>query len=315
MSRPATFSTERYLEAKRTVDDRALHAPTFEALSRRLRDREAVRLLDVGGGTGVMLRRLLDRDALPARVDYTAVDVDRDALAAGADALRDRAAAAGGEVADLDAPTGSDGDVPGERVAGLRATGERSVTARFRAAEAVPFVRATDRTYDLVVAAAFMDLVAVRPTLDVLLSVVPDGLAYFPITFDGVTDFRPVDDPGFQRDLLAAYHATMSGPDRSGPTAGRELLGAAAAATATAAAGGELLSAGGSDWIVHPRGGTYPADEAYFLHHVVHIVERAVDSLSADQVAAWADRRHDAIADGELIYLAHGIDALLRTGG
>jgi len=310
MSRPAAFSTERYLEAKRTVDDRALHGPTFGALRDRLRDREAVRLLDVGAGTGAMLRRLLDRGALPASVDYTAVDVDAGALAAGADALRERATSRGHDVAELD---GEDGDAPGERVAGLRLTGERrgerSVTARFRAAEAVPFVRATDRTYDLVVAAAFLDLVAVRPTLDALLSAVPDGLAYFPITFDGLTDFRPVDDPGFQRDLIAAYHATMEAPDRSGPTAGRELLGAAADAD------GDLLSAGGSDWIVHPRGGSYPADEAYFLHHVVDTVERAVDSPPADRVAAWADRRHEAIAAGELIYLAHGIDALIETGG
>lgn len=264
-------------------------------------------MLDVGAGTGVMLRRLLDRDALPARIDYTAVDVDADALAAGADALRERATDHGHDVTDIGREGSEEG--PGDRVASFRLEGARSVTARFRAAEAVPFVRATDQTYDLVVAAAFLDLVAVRPTLDVLLGAVPDGLAYFPITFDGLTDFRPVDDPEFQRELIAAYHATMEAPDRSGPIAGRELLGAAGEA------GVELLSAGGSDWVVHPHGGVYHADEAYFLHHVVDIIEGAVDALPADRVAAWADLRHDAIAAGELIYLAHGVDALIRTGG
>ena len=85
----------RYLDAKRSVDDRALHRPTVDRLVAELDSRAAargekpVRILEVGFGIGTMLERLRSWDALPDRVEYIGVDIDEANITAAADRLTD----------------------------------------------------------------------------------------------------------------------------------------------------------------------------------------------------------------------------------
>ena len=73
---------QRYLRAKRTVDDRALDETLLERLRTELvaraRDRDGpIRILEVGAGIGTMIQRFVDRDLFPAGdIEYVAVDVD-----------------------------------------------------------------------------------------------------------------------------------------------------------------------------------------------------------------------------------------------
>ena len=77
MTRPSTYTQTRYLEAKRTVDDRALHRPTIDSLRRALTgDSGPIRIVEAGCGTGSMLRRLLAWDVLPDTVVYHGFDLD-----------------------------------------------------------------------------------------------------------------------------------------------------------------------------------------------------------------------------------------------
>ncbi|MGQ0601957.1 MAG: hypothetical protein ACT4QE_09710, partial [Anaerolineales bacterium] len=55
-----TYSFERYLTAKKTVDDRALNAHVWETLARAL-PAGPVRVLEVGCGIGAMVERVLER--------------------------------------------------------------------------------------------------------------------------------------------------------------------------------------------------------------------------------------------------------------
>ncbi|WP_066416239.1 hypothetical protein [Halorubrum aethiopicum] len=352
MTRPSTYAHARYLEAKRSVDDRALHRPTLDRLRAALADRSTpLRVVEVGCGTGTMLRRLLEWGVLPDEVVYRGYDLREGTLDRAVDELG-RWADDAGYAVDLDDETGDDPETT--RGVRLDGPGGSSVTATFAAADAVEVARRTDAEYDLLVGCAFLDLVDLDRALDPLLGFVPGGLAYFPITFDGETFLAPAlgdgerereregeeVDEATERAVLDVYHATMDAPDRPGGSrTGRELF------AALPAAGGEVVAAGGSDWLVTPP---YPADEAYFLHHLVDGVEGAVREalakhdrervgdervddervgdervdgdadragrrLSPERVSAWADARHRAVADGRLTFGAHNLDVLARV--
>ena len=248
---PDDYSFRRYLTAKTTVDDRALHGPTEARLEAELADISAtrdratpVRVLEVGAGVGTTLPRLLARDRLPGRVHYTMLDRE----AANLDSARERLRAWGDR---SDTPV--DRSEPDESADDLRLSHDDGiVTVRFETADVFDFVadRAADAPdYDLLLAQAFLDLIDLDEDLPRLLSVVTDGgLVYAPITFDGETVFQPT--PADLRDdaVLDLYHATMDAPDRPGSsTTGRELL------TALPACGCAILSAGASDWVVYPQ--------------------------------------------------------------
>lgn len=297
---PDEFSQVRYLRAKETVDDRALHRPTLDRVRRRATDadRDTLRVYEAGPGVGSTLRRLLAWD-LPASTTYRGVDTDETVLAAARDRLPALAADAGYELRSRDPFCLVDGD--------------RTVSVRFETGDALE--RAPAGTADLVVGAAFLDLFDVPDALSALLdALAPDGVAYFPVTFDGETAFVSPGDRDDREDrVLAAYHATMDAPNRSGGSrSGRALLRAAAAED-------RLLAAGGSDWLVTPP---YPADEAYFCHHLIDVVERAVTRAesAAEPAAArvpedvareWAADRHAAVARGESTLLVHNLDVLV----
>lgn len=290
-------SFQRYLAAKATVDDRAIHRPTFDRLGDELPDPGSgpLRVLEVGAGIGTMLQRLLRWNLFDGTVRYTAIDIRPANVETGRRRLREWATDRG-----YDATAGRPVVVRGDDV---------TVVVEYQVADAFSFAASDDREWDLLVGCAFLDLVDLRSALDSLFDrVAPGGLCYFPITFDGETVFEPTLDPSFEQRVLDAYHETMDDPTRPGGSrTGRNLFGA------VDAAGGEVLAAGGSDWIVTPP---YPHDETYFLHYVVDGVERAVreaNAVDGERLAEWTEARHEAVETEELVYLAHQIDLLCRV--
>src|SRR6056297_2699162 len=74
-----------FLTAKRTVEDRALNRRVWERFVTGLADRasdgsDPVRIVEIGAGTGSMIVRLADWEALPPTVSYRAVDLDADTV-------------------------------------------------------------------------------------------------------------------------------------------------------------------------------------------------------------------------------------------
>ncbi|WP_224336962.1 methyltransferase [Haloprofundus halobius] len=311
MSRPDSYSFQRYLAAKERVDDRALHRPTLDAVTADLADlarsvdageeRDSfggVRVLDIGGGLGSMLRRLLDWNRLPDRVSYTLVDRDAASLERGRERCVEWAPDAGYAVDE------SAGDEPDADL--VLSTPTERIAVSFVAADAFDYLAETGETWDLVVAAAFLDVVDLDSALAALFSALAaDGRWYFPVTFDGETGFAPTADPERDARIVDAYHATMDAPDRPGGSrTGRELL------AAVPEFGGEVLAAGGSDWVVTPP---YAGDEAYFLHHLLSFFEGSVGGADEiDGFGAWVDERHAAVERGELSFVAHHLDVYGR---
>jgi SAM-dependent methyltransferase len=170
-----------------------------------------------------------------------------------------------------------------------------------------------NQTWDLIIAHAFLDLVDISSTLPGLLTLLkPGGLCYFTLNFDGLTSLEPVIDPHLDALIERLYHETMdrriingriSGDSRSG----RHLFGHLRQNKLN------IVAAGSSDWVVYAAKEGYAADEAYFLHFIIHTIDHALrghPQLEAHQFEPWIAKRHAQIEAGELVYLAHQIDFL-----
>jgi hypothetical protein len=74
-----------------------------------------------------------------------------------------------------------------------------------------------------------------------------------------------------------------------------------------------ILAVGSSDWVVYPP---YPGDEAYFLHHILYLMEqglRAWPDLGGRALDKWFVTRHRQVAEGRMVYIAHQLDVLGRA--
>ena len=282
-----TDSFTRYLTAMRTVDDRALNRTVWAHLVNAVRVRQAatrrpLRVLELGAGVGTMVERLLAWnlfDPASSQVHYTLLDADP--------VLREAAHLR------LDQPPAW-------------------LQLEFVAANALDFAGTPDAPgYDLLIANAFLDLLDLRSALPMLRHLlVDDGLFYFTINFDGATLFEPTIDAHLDHAVELAYHRTMderitdgipSGDSRTG----RHLFGA------LPVSGFKIHAAGSSDWVVFPLDGSYPADEAYFLHFIVDTMKGALSGasgLNPQHFAEWIAARHAQIDRCELIYIAHQLD-------
>lgn len=288
------MSDPAYLTAKRTVDDRALDQSVLGAFADALADSEAPHLLEVGAGTGTMVARLAGRGLLPGGTTYLAVDRDRAHVEAARERVPDWLARSGYTVE--------------ESEDGLVASRDgRTLRVEFAVADAFD----VDVRTDAIVAGAFLDLVALPDGIEQLTALFDDGgLLYAPITFDGLTGFVP----GHPADeaVVRAYHRHMEWRDQPGaPDAGRRVL------EAVPELGGAVVAVGGSDWIIRPRDGSYPAGERAVLEHLLSTVLGAVRELddpapSPESLAEWERRRRAQLDRAELTFLAHNLDVLAR---
>ena len=306
MIEPDTYSYSRYLSAKATVDERALNQRVWSQFVERLAEKSApVRILEVGGGVGATVERVVEalEHESPRALHYTLVDIEAENIAAARERLRRWARRRGYSVSGEDPQTWSDGPM--------------EVSVQFINADLFDVASAQEnQSYDAIIAQAVLDLLNIPATLRALRSLHREGgLWYLPIHFDGVTAFEPTVDATLDARIERLYHESMAGtPEREGGAAGvhcgRRLL------THLPEAGVPLLRAGSSDWVVFPRDGAYPANEAYFLYHILHFVEAELSGhpeLDEQEFADWLHTRRRQIAEGELVYIAHQLDVLAET--
>jgi len=302
-----TASFQRYLRAKRTVDDRALDRRLVDAFGERLVERgeDGLRMLEAGAGIGTMLARLWEWELLPAgTINYTAVDVDPGTTAGIEPYLQEWAAGRSVSVS-----AGSSGAVSGSEEDGIRLDGpDRTVELKVVTAEAVSYA-ATAGEFDALVGAALLDILGLDGLETLVGSLAPGGVYYFPITFDGATRFRP-SHPA-DRAIERRYHDHMDRKPGGNSRAGGDALDALRRMDGTT-----VLGVAGSDWIVRPVDGEYPGDEAYFLRWILDSVSEAVGEVADDDFGAldgWVSTRREQLADGELVYHTHQLDMLGRV--
>jgi len=298
--RPAWAVTgyARYLAAKTTVDDRALNRQVLAEL-RRLMPAGTPRVLEVGAGLGTMAARLLDWGIISAG-EYVLLDADRQLLDCSLRWLRDWAAARG---------VRSDLLPDGLQVGDLR--------VRLVHAELAGYLEvAHGEPADVLIANAVLDLVDVPAVLPGLLrQLVPGGVYWFTINYDGETIFEPghpLDDQ-----IMQAYHCDMDERIRFGRPAGESRTGRLLFHQLRDA-GAPALAAGSSDWVVHATpDGNYLADEAYFLRSILATIRGALrhrpDRVEPADLADWLAERYRQLAAGDLVYIAHQLDFVGRS--
>ena len=314
----------RYLAAKRTVDDRALNRNVWNTLSAVLPPVTAdrpLRVIEVGAGVGTMLERMTTRRMLKRAV-YTAVDADAASLREALRLLPIWAGALGCRVSEAQVSRAHPGATTSH---GARLTNEQDdidILVELEAADVFDFVarEAGRRSWDVLLAHAFLDLLDIPSALPKLLSLVrPGGLCYLTINFDGATILQPEIEPAFDDEIERLYHRTMdermTGGQRSGDSrSGRHLFGL------LRDAGVNILDAGSSDWVVFAGQDGYPADEAYFLHFIIDTMRGAIIDHPAlvsrrARFADWIEQRRRQIDENKLVYIAHQLDFVGQVPG
>jgi len=296
-----TFDYARYLAAKTTVDDRALNRHVLAGL-RRLMPAGAPRVLEVGAGLGTMVARLMDWGVVGAG-EYILLDADRQLLDRSRRWLCDWAAARG---------LRSDLLPDGLQVGELRVRLMHAELGGYLAAD-----HGEGGPADVLIANAVLDLVDVPAILPELLRLVPGGVYWFTINYDGESIFVP----GHSRDeqVMRAYHRDMDERVRYGRPAGDSRTGRRLFRYLRDA-GAPALAAGSSDWVVSAGpDGNYPDDEAYFLRSILSTIQDALrsreDRVKPADLADWLAARGRQLAAGELVYIAHQLDFAGRAPG
>lgn len=302
MSIPTIYSFSRYLSAKQTVDDRALNQGVWSSLAEALPPdsrEQPLRVLEAGCGIGTMLERMAVRGLLRV-ANYTGLDSLGENIETAWKSLEPWAGELG-----LGASPGVEG--------AILADANRRLSVNFLPVDLFEFIRMEGgrRNWDLLVAHAFLDLLDIPAALPQLFGLLrPGGLFYLTLNFDGVTLFEPVIDPALDERIVTLYHRSMderiTAGKRSGDSrAGRHLF------AQIQRAGGQVLASGSSDWVVFPQEGAYPADEAYFLHTILHFFEETLGNqpeLDPGEFRAWLAKRRAQVERGELVYIAHQLD-------
>jgi len=305
----ADYSFIRYLCAKQTVDDRALNQHVWQNLLENLPSTippRSLRVLEIGCGIGTMLIRMLERGLL-GDAEVTAID-----------ALPENINFANQHLTEWGKLQGY---LVNPFVGGLELT-RQGFTVKFEleAIDLFDFIRreAGQRSWDLLVAHAFLDLLNVATALPLIFELCrPGGLFYFSLNFDGVTSLQPMIEPTLDELVERLYHRTMderitAGQPSGDSQAGRHLFAHLHNVGAT------IFAAGASDWVVFPTPQGYPADEAYFLHFIINTIAEALsEHPDLDQLSfnKWITVRHAQVERRELIYMAHQLDFVGRWGG
>jgi SAM-dependent methyltransferase len=290
---------QRYLEAKKAVDDRTLNLQVISCLKKTLPKRN-LRVVELGAGIGTMITRCLEWELL-REGDYTVIDIDPQNIDYAHRYLLDWADK--NEIVAIE--QGADSIWLREESIDLSVRLIRFDVAGSKGLEGLG-------EYDLLIAHLFLDLVDIRKYLERFLRLLnPGGIFHFSHMYDGLTTILPEMDQ--DQTLLQLYNGCMD--EREGDRSayprshtGREVLRSLLDMNNV-----KIIEAGSSDWVVFPRSGRYTKDDGDFLHYIIEIIEGAlgnVDTIEPEDLRAWVQTRQGQIDNGEMILITHQLDVV-----
>jgi SAM-dependent methyltransferase len=290
-----------FLDAKFDLDERSLAADVRRDCFDAIAQRDRLRCLDIGSGTGAMPLRLLDGCAGVRSIDIVAVDRDERLLARARRKLDAHLAQCS-----LDRLDGNDETRLEVHDA------YRRVGLRFVCGDVARFEPPAGERYDLVTAHAFMDLVPMRPLLARIADwLAPGGLFYATLNYDGETTLFPsYGDEAFESALLRRYDESMEerrvdGQPTGGAWAGRRLH------AWLPEAGFDVLAWGSSDWNIVPRHGHLREGDAVVLSVLLEALKRENEAhRDRRRLDAWHRDRCVQLEAGRLGAIVHQIDVL-----
>lgn len=289
------YSFPRYLLSKQSVDDRALNKDVLNALKTHL-PQKPLRIIEVGGGIGTMIKRLTNWDVV-CTAEYVLVDE-----------MSENIEYAQAWIPQWAEETGLSVERSAENQMRVFDS-TRDIRIQLERADVFDFIQNNKTPADLLIAHAFLDLLPMPESLTKLLTLT-NGLAWLTLNFDGVTTLEPVINIALDEHIERLYHKTMDERHTGGSSkSGRYLF------SHLQHAGADILAAGASDWVVYGVDGNYPQDESYFLHFILHFFEESLKGnpeLDEAVFADWLKKRHEQSERGELVYVAHQMDFLVK---
>jgi SAM-dependent methyltransferase len=315
-----TIDFPAYLEAKFAIDAASLNRELYTMFCDHLKGKVDPRVLDLGTGTGAMLRRILSLN-LKGQVHLVGIDQDQESLTAALDRTEKSLRGGGFRVK---------GKVADGRMIQIRA-GKQNVELRIDLIQGDlldwrKIEQIGGHTFDCITAHAFMDLMPLKSALEGIQHLLKsEGLFYSTLNYDGDTVLLPqYGEPGFEQRLLHVYNRSMEsrrtrGRKTGGCLSGRRLY------QALYEEGWAILGMGSSDWNLFPAGGRYSADEKLFLVSILTMIAREALEGRSPRAAAggarsgvvyekaladWHRRRIEAVQTGRLALVVHQLDLL-----
>ncbi len=291
----------QFLQAKYALDQRSLNPVVWRHFLNELAGRNLLELLDVGAGTGAMLRRILQHYDHGA-MHLTGLDIESGLL----------------DIAETEIASLLQGKGFAVENAAGRLSAERDADRIEFQCVCTPLseFRSAPNRYDVITAHAFMDLVPLRQILAGFHDgLKPGGLLYTTINYDGETVvFPPYPDCEFEDALLRGYDASMearrlNGSETGGAKCGRRLYGE------LLSAGFEIVSYGCSDWNITPIDGVYLDDDSVVLEHLLGWISsegRSNPTLDPEKLDRWLICRRRQLQMQMLGIIVHQIDVLAR---
>lgn len=292
-----------FLDAKFDLDERSLAREVRDDCFARLARRDRLRCLDIGSGTGAMVRRLLGANLPAEAFELVALDRDPTLLARARATLVAFLASRGFDA--LRAPADCTDRIEAS-------DGRRHVSLRFACYDAMGYEPHAGERYDLVTAHAFLDLVPMRPLLERIRAwLAPDGLLYATLNYDGDTALFPqYADAPFEARLLERYDASMEerrvdGQPTGGARSGRRLH------AMLPQAGFEIVAYASSDWNAVPRDGRLRGADGLVVSVLLEALRRENEAhCDRGRLAAWYRDRRRLQETGRLGAIVHQIDVL-----
>lgn len=299
---------QRYLLSKYNLDFNSLHLTT---LSRLYNYMEKInfpsQILDLGGGIGSMFT-YFTQDEIQCEFDYTLVDESIENIRFIPE-----------NVSYQSKEKGLNFEECGSQKFRV-SNGESICQLQTVCSSTEEFINIWNKgkSFDIVLASSYLDIVPVPETLRLIETVItPGGVLYLPLNYDGLTLFHPEIDMHLDNEIVFLFNQSMdnrqiNGSQTGGSLTGRKLL------DWLPEAGYEILRVGSSDWCLLPNSGKYRGDEGYFLECILQFIEESVSPLWEDRpeiLENWLATRRKQVAAGKLSYLAHQLDFLaLRSG-
>jgi hypothetical protein len=296
-----------FLDAKKTIDDRSLNQNVWDTLARSVHQMphdHILRVLDIGAGTGTMVRRFVERKIFSSfrrrNVEIMCIDPDYNTVDKGFADLH-------GWLSDNGITAATGGRKLTYVAEGLNLKLSMEVTDL----EAFASRQEQKPAWDIVCATALFDLVDIPQAAKAIFSLArPGSFYYFPLIFDGLTEFQPELDPDLDRTIITAYHRAMD--ERlpgavTGSRAGRLLF------QALKDSGQDTMAVGSSDWVVFPGRKGYSYDEITFLSFILDTIENTLSTrpeIGTGELEDWLQTRRSQMESGDLVYIAHQLDFL-----
>lgn len=318
---PTSFDFPAYLEAKFAIDSASLNPPLYAQFQDHLRHIVDPRVLDLGTGTGAMLRRIIELE-LSGLVQLVGLDREEQNLVAAVDrieqALKDRGYNIAEKRESPEAKT-------------IRAKkGDKAIRVELRQGDILDTrTIGTLESFDCVTAHALMDLMPLKRAVALIRTLLKaDGVFYSTLNYDGLTVLLPeYAEASFERRLLRIYNRSMErrrsrGRRTGGSLSGRRLY------RALLEGGFAILGMGPSDWNVSPSAGGYAEEQKLFLTAIISMIEREAGRLRTGSgagkaagagpiidpqlLADWYIDRLEAAQKDNLSLIVHQIDLLAR---